>query len=140
VRYFRCGTCLGLTYASWHESKAERRLNRLFQKRRKLGGSGSLFEPFPPKPKGMRWRNYLRLFEEDERNQGPYLEDAAGELARGCSRAVRKFEKRSKQGAPTPKKPKRATTAHALSPDELAVAFALGNITAKRETKPTSGP
>jgi hypothetical protein len=27
----------------------------------KLGGSGSLAEPFPEKPKGMHWLTYLRL-------------------------------------------------------------------------------
>jgi hypothetical protein len=26
----------------------------------KLGGSGSMDEPFPWKPKGMHWRTYLR--------------------------------------------------------------------------------
>ena len=27
----------------------------------KLGGSGSMAEPFPAKPKGMHWRTYDRL-------------------------------------------------------------------------------
>jgi hypothetical protein len=29
--------------------------------RMRLGGSVSLFEPFPEKPKGMHWLTYLRL-------------------------------------------------------------------------------
>jgi hypothetical protein len=28
-----------------------------------LGGSGSLAESFPPKPKGMHWRTYWRLYD-----------------------------------------------------------------------------
>jgi hypothetical protein len=31
--------------------------------RRRLGGSGSLDEPFPDKPASMHWRKYLRIQE-----------------------------------------------------------------------------
>jgi hypothetical protein len=32
----------------------------------RLGGSGSMDECFPPKPKGMHWRTYRRLEADDE--------------------------------------------------------------------------
>jgi hypothetical protein len=32
-----------------------------------LGGSVSLFEPFPPKPRGVRWKSYWSLEEKYER-------------------------------------------------------------------------
>ena len=41
-------------------------LTRAQNKRVRLGGSGSLDEAFPPKPKGMHWRTYNRLAAEDE--------------------------------------------------------------------------
>ena len=122
-RYFRCATCLGLSYASLQEIKADRPLNRLMRQRRKLGGSGALFEPFPPKPKGMRWDTYLELRKDEERNLGPFLDHAHAARERSVSLVARRVEKRAKQEAPTPKKPKPATTARALSPEELALAL-----------------
>ena len=41
--------------------------------RRLLGGSGSLLEPFPWKPKGMPYRTYCRLRENAEKAEISYL-------------------------------------------------------------------
>ncbi len=51
----------GLAYRSQRELAYDRALTRTQDIRMKLGGSRSLAEPFPDKPKGMWWRTYWRL-------------------------------------------------------------------------------
>ncbi len=46
---------------SQRERSHDRALSQTQDIRIKLGGSPSLAEPFPDKPKGMWWRTYLRL-------------------------------------------------------------------------------
>jgi hypothetical protein len=58
---FLCRYCLGLIYESQREDWLYRRLSRAQKIRIRLGGSGSLAEFFPPKPRGMHWRTYRRL-------------------------------------------------------------------------------
>lgn len=76
-----CRHCYGLVYDSQNETKWDRALRRCQNIREKLGGSGSLAEDFPPKPKGMHWRIYERLAEaaDDAENQcwPPWLLRAA---------------------------------------------------------------
>jgi hypothetical protein len=72
-RYFRCRTCLGLSYPSQRKTSLERRIDRISQRRRNLGGSGSLMDPFPPKPKRMHGKTYSRLVEEDQRDCAQYF-------------------------------------------------------------------
>ena len=68
-KLFLCRHCYDLAYDSQREPKYSR-LTRVEQNiRRRLGGSTSLAEPFPPKPKGMHWNTYLRL-----RNKAEYAE------------------------------------------------------------------
>lgn len=64
--YFRCRNCHGLTYESQYEQSWQRVITRAQGIRTKLGGSASMDEWFPPKPKGMHWRTYYRLEAEDE--------------------------------------------------------------------------
>jgi len=56
-----CRQCNQLAYQSQHASPRYRALHRARAIRRKLGGSISLAEPFPPKPKGMHRLTYARI-------------------------------------------------------------------------------
>jgi hypothetical protein len=65
--HFRCRRCHGLRYESQYEPPWLRGTTRAQKIRERYGGSGSLDEPFPEKPKGMHWRTYDRLVAQDER-------------------------------------------------------------------------
>jgi hypothetical protein len=58
---FACRRCYGLVYESQQEALRERGLGKAQKIRTRLGGSASIFDCFPAKPKGMRWRTYDRL-------------------------------------------------------------------------------
>ena len=58
---FVCRHCLDLSYESQREQPYGRALRRAQAIRMKLGGSGSMADEFPEKPKGMHWRTYSRL-------------------------------------------------------------------------------
>lgn len=60
-RRFLCRRCAGAPYGSQNEGAHDRLLRRAQAIRVRLGGSGGLHEPFPPKPKGMHWKTYDRL-------------------------------------------------------------------------------
>jgi hypothetical protein len=63
--YFRCRQCRRLTYESQYERPWQRLISQAAKLRMKLGGSGSMEEPFPRKPKGMHWTTYWRLEGKD---------------------------------------------------------------------------
>lgn len=63
-RYFLCRHCYRLVYRSTREHDYERALNRAQALRRRLGGSGNVYERIPLKPKGMHWRTYRRIYRE----------------------------------------------------------------------------
>lgn len=64
--WFRCRKCYRLTYQSQREDSLQRSFSQARKTRHKLGGSGSLDEPFPDKPKGMHWRSYRRFVRRAE--------------------------------------------------------------------------
>ncbi len=66
-KYFRCRECYGACYQTQLEDEKSRALTKIFKRRNKLGGYGGLYEPFPQKPKGMRWVTYNRLWVKDKR-------------------------------------------------------------------------
>ena len=57
---FACRRCYGLAYASQHEALRHRGLWKAQKIRMRLGGSPSLADVFPDRPKGMHWRTYHR--------------------------------------------------------------------------------
>jgi hypothetical protein len=60
---FACRKCHHLAYDSQHEDADRRAVRKAQTIRIKLGGSGSLSERFPWKPKGMHWQTYEDLFD-----------------------------------------------------------------------------
>lgn len=63
--HFLCRRCHGLAYESQRQDFESRQLNKAQAVRRRLGGSASLLDPFPWKPKWMHWATYQRLREEE---------------------------------------------------------------------------
>ena len=61
---FACRKCHQLAYACQREVSHDRALRRAQNIRKKLGGSANMLEPFPPKPKGMRWYTYWRMTDQ----------------------------------------------------------------------------
>lgn len=59
--YLLCRRCHGLVQESEREDRACRLMHKVQKIHRRLGGSGSLLESLPPKPKRMRWWTYERL-------------------------------------------------------------------------------
>jgi len=72
-RYFRCRTCHGLVYSAQRVPIADRPRERAGRIRMRLGGSPSIFAPFPPKPKGMHWKTYWRLEDKSEEAEREFL-------------------------------------------------------------------
>ena len=58
---FACRRSYGLAYASQQELAHQRGLWKSQKIRMRLGGTASLLDEFPDKPKGMHWRTYDRL-------------------------------------------------------------------------------
>ena len=59
--YFLCRHCYQLAYARQRWDRRDRRMEKARGIRMRLGGSVSLLESFPPKPKRMHWKTYSRL-------------------------------------------------------------------------------
>jgi len=76
-RIFACRHCYKLVYESQHQAPHTRALRQAQKIRMKLGGSASIRERFPWKPKGMHWRTYSRLYrvckEAEQRCWPPWL-------------------------------------------------------------------
>ena len=64
--YYRCRTCWSLRYESQYEPAWVRPISKAQKIRERLGGSLSLDDPFPEKPKGMHWTTYNRLKRRDD--------------------------------------------------------------------------
>jgi hypothetical protein len=70
---FACRHCHQLAYESQREQPHDRALRRAQAIRMKLGGSGSMADPFPGISKGMHWRTYERLRDEHDRANALYI-------------------------------------------------------------------
>lgn len=64
--YFLCRHCHGLTYETRNVGRKYAELRKCQKIRRRLGGSANMTEPFPPRPKGMHFGTYIRLWREHE--------------------------------------------------------------------------
>jgi hypothetical protein len=60
-RLFACRHCYRLAYTSQQESAHQRGGWKSQKIRMRLGGSPTMLDEFPGKPKGMHWRTYHRL-------------------------------------------------------------------------------
>lgn len=79
-RIFACRHCHDLAYRSQRERDYDRALTRAQNLHTRLGGTGSMMEEFPPKPKRMHWRTYERLQEQFQYYQHKSLLGAARRL------------------------------------------------------------
>jgi len=70
---FACRHCLTLGYDSQRQTPHSRALCRAQGVLMKLGGSGSMVEPFPHKPKRMHWRTYHELIDRWENAESASL-------------------------------------------------------------------
>ena len=92
-RLFACRHCYRLAYASQQESVHQRGLLKSQKMRMRLGGSPSMLDEFPDKPKGMHWRTYERLcrsHDDAEERSTIGLMGLVQRLDRRVSRARRK--------------------------------------------------
>lgn len=67
--YFRCRRCYQLKYETQYEKPWARAVTKSQKVRLRLGGSGSMDDLFPPKPKGMHWKTYRLLEAQDAHYQ-----------------------------------------------------------------------
>jgi hypothetical protein len=68
-KWFLCRHCYQLPYGSQQETAADRLLRKVRKQRERLGASMDLLEPIWTKPKGMHWRTFDRLVQEEEAAQ-----------------------------------------------------------------------
>ena len=73
-KYFLCRHCYDLTYRSCKDGQKYRALHKCQRIRRSLGGSANMTLPFPPKPKGMHFDTYFRLWREHQEADWEHLQ------------------------------------------------------------------
>jgi hypothetical protein len=86
---FACRSCRRLNYPSTRQHTRDRAITRAVLLRRKLGGDGSLLEPFPRRPKGMKRKTWWRLFAKARRDEERGLLGMAAVVARVSARLGR---------------------------------------------------
>jgi hypothetical protein len=82
--FFACRHCCGLAYASQQLSPRDRSISRARTIRMRLGGSPSLIDPFPDKPRGMHRRTYERLRVRAQASEAHSYSFLMGPLRRHC--------------------------------------------------------
>lgn len=66
-RRYLCRGCQQMTYESQYDTYPQLPWSRAHRMRERLGGEAGFTHPFPSKPKGMHWKTYYRLRDEDDR-------------------------------------------------------------------------
>jgi hypothetical protein len=74
---FSCRRCAGLKYLSQCGGSRLSLMRKAEKIRRQLGGSGSLDDPFPDKPRYMQWKRYLRTREIGVQTEEEWLRRSA---------------------------------------------------------------
>ncbi len=83
-----CRLCLGLRYASEAKGVQDRDYQQAFKLRHSLGqSSGGLEQPFPPKPRLMRWHTYLRIRKQAQAREARILGRLAAVLPHGLKQS-----------------------------------------------------
>lgn len=83
----------GLVYRSQRLTTPDRCREQAQRARRGLGGSGSLVEPFPPRPRGMRRRTYDRILFRALKWESVFFEEQDREIQRGMAHLDRFCER-----------------------------------------------
>jgi hypothetical protein len=78
---FACRSCQRLNYPSTRQCLRDRAVTRAVQLRRRLGGDGSLHEPFPRRPKGMKQKTWWRFLAKANRDEQRWFIGAAAAAA-----------------------------------------------------------
>lgn len=89
--HFQCRKCLNLAYPCQSEGAIERGYRRARKVRIRLGGTISLFDPFPVKPKGMHWKTYNALSRNSTRDATVAMDAAFKKL--GCDVEAKELSK-----------------------------------------------
>ena len=81
-QWFLCRHCYALPYGSQQETAEDRHYRKVRKIRDRLGASHNLTEPVWPwhKPKGMHWRTWERLRQQEEQAHGVVLAALEGAL------------------------------------------------------------
>jgi hypothetical protein len=89
--HFLCRRCQGLAYWSQQVDEVSRLQSKVRKLSRRVGGTGELAAPIPPKPKRMQWRTYDRLVGQALTTKGALLSAKVKALRkkRRGARAVR---------------------------------------------------
>ncbi len=94
-KYFLCRHCYDLTYQSRRDGRKYGPLHKCQKIRRRLGGSANMTMPFPPPPKGMHFKTYMRLWLEHDRAEQQYNRIAFADLEK-LQRQISKLDKSSR--------------------------------------------
>ena len=86
VSAFVCRQCLGLGYACQQQAPRYRPMLRAQSIRRRLGGTGSLMDSFPERPRYMRRKTYEKLRRKSLVAEQRALSAIAAGLSRNLSR------------------------------------------------------
>jgi hypothetical protein len=89
---FACRSCQRLNYPSTRQCSRVRAITRAVLVRRKLGGDGSLHDPFPGRPKGMKRKTWWRLFARASRDEQRGIAGMAAALAKLSAQLARSMK------------------------------------------------
>jgi hypothetical protein len=84
-----CRYCQDLTYETRQLGRKDSALRKCQKIRRRLGGSANMIEPFPPRPKGMHLKTYMRLWREHDKAEQQYTEIMLADLKKMKSQLSR---------------------------------------------------